>query len=111
MHRHEGFTAVECEVAKLQTGTVNFCAPDPIYPKLASGIIFKSVRVGKLLDRAEEKPKTADAIVGRAAKQLTQLRNRITKAAERGKITPACFAKLDALVADRLALVQGLSTP
>ena len=111
MHRHEGFDAVECEIAKLQTNTVNLCAPDPIYPKLASTIIFKSIKVGKLLARAETSTKFQQALLNKAVKQLTFLRNRFTKAADRGKITPACFTKLDTLVARGLTLVQGLATP
>ena len=110
MHRHEGFTSVDCEIAKLQTST-NLCAPDPIYTKLATSITLKSQKARSLVGKAKTNTKNPQALLNRAAKQLTGLRNRITKAGDKGKITPACRAKLDALVGDRLALVQGLGTP
>ena len=110
MHRHDGFGAVACEIAKLQAST-NLCAPDPIYTKLATAITFKSLRARTLVVKAENNTKTGQALLTRAGKQLAQLRNRIGKAGDRGKITPACRAKLDALLAERQTLVEGLSTP
>ena len=109
MHRHEGFTSVDCELAKLQTST-NLCAPDPIYAKLATSINLKSQKARNLVGKAKTS-KNAQALLNRAAKQLTGLRNRITKAGDKGKITAACRTRLDALIAERLALVQGLGTP
>jgi len=109
VHGHEGFTAVDCELAKLQTSN-NLCAPDPIYTKLATSITFKSIKARNLVGKAKTS-KNAEALLARAAKQLTILRNRITKAGDKGKITAACRTKLDALIAERLALVQGLGTP
>lgn len=111
VHRHEGFTSVECELGKLETGAASLCAPDPVYAKLATSITLKSTKAHKLVTKAKGNAKTAQALLSRAAKQLTGLRNRITKAGDKGKITPACRAKLDALVGERLALVQGLATP
>ena len=111
MHSHVGFTAVECELGKLQTGAANLCAPDPIYAKLATSITLKSTKAAKLVAKAKLKPKTAQALLTRAGKQLTGLRTRIEKAGERGKITTACAASLDDLIAEKLSLVQGLSIP
>jgi hypothetical protein len=71
----------------------------------------KSQKARNLVIKAKTNAKNAQALLNRAANQLTGLRNRITKAGEKGKITPACSSKLDALFAERLALVQGLGTP
>lgn len=112
MHRHEGFGAVACELGKLQTGSADLCAPDPIYAKLATSITLKGTKALKLVGKAQNNTKKGQALLKRAAKQLASLRNRIAKAFERNqKITAACRTTLDALVAERQTLVEGLSTP
>ena len=111
VHRHEGFDAVSCELGKLQTGAASLCAPDPIFAKLATALTLKGTKARNLVGKAENNTKTGQALLNRAAKQLTSLRNRIAKVGDRGKITPACRATLDAFVAERLTLVQGLTTP
>jgi len=109
VHSHVGFTSVDCELAKLQTST-NLCAPDPIYAKLATSINLKSQKARNLVGKAKTS-KNAQALLNRATKQLTGLLNRISKAGDKGKITTACRTHLSALIAERLALVQGLGTP
>ena len=110
MHRHEGFGAVACELGKLTT-TANFCAPDPIDAKLAKALTIKGAKAQTLVGKAETSTKTAQKLLNRAVKALTGLRNRVARAGDRNKITANCRGTLDALLAERLALVQGLATP
>lgn len=110
MHRRDGFSAVACELGKL-TATTNLCAPDPIDAKLAKGITVKGGKAQALIAKAETSPKTAQKLVNRALKALNVLRNRVARAADRNKITASCRTRLDALLAERVGLVQGLAAP
>ena len=109
MHRREGFDAVNCELAKLTAG--NLCGSDPVDLKLAKAFVIKGTLARNFVGKAENNTKTGQKLLNRAVKQLTGLRNKVAKVGDRGRISPSCRATLDALLADRLSLVQGLATP
>ena len=104
VHQTDGFDAVNCEIAKL--AAPDLCGTDPIDARLQKTFRLKSTNARNLLGRAENNTKTGQKLIGRATKQLTSLRNRVGRAK---KISESCRATLDALIAERLALVQGLS--
>jgi len=109
VHRREGFDAVNCELAKLTAG--NLCGSDPVDLKLAKAFVIKGTLARNFVGKAENNTKTGQKLLNRAVKQLNGLRNKVAKVGDRGKISPSCRATLDALLADRLSLVQGLATP
>ena len=109
VHRREGFDAVACELAKLLEP--NLCGTDPIDAKLAKAIVVKATRARTFVGKAENNTKTGQKLLARALRQLTELRNRVSKAGERGRLTSSCRTKLDNLLSERQALVQGLTTP
>jgi cysteine-rich repeat protein len=103
VHSSEGFDAVNCELAKLLEPS---CAPDPIDARLMKTFRLKTTTARNLVGKAENNTKAETRLVGRALKQLNALRNRVGRSK---KITESCRATLDALIAERIALVQGLS--
>ena len=111
MHGRGGFDAVSCELGKLTTASASLCAPDPVDAKLAKAFTIKGTKARKFVGKAKNNTKTAQKLLKRALKQLTSLRNKVAKIADRGKITASCRATLDALLVERQTLVQGLSTP
>jgi hypothetical protein len=109
VHGRDGFDAVKCELGKLTAG--NLCGSDPVDLKLAKAFVIKGTLARNFVGKAENNTKTGQRLLNRAVKQLTGLRNRVAKVGDRGRISPTCRATLDALLSDRLSLVQGLSTP
>ena len=92
MHSNQGFDATVCELGKLLEP--GLCGADPIDAKLQRAIRVKTTKARNLIGKAENNTRFGAKLLGRAAKNLTSLFNRIGKSATRGKITPACRATL-----------------
>ena len=91
VHRRDGFDAVACELAK--------------------AFLFKGTLARNMFGKAENNTRNGQKLLNRVLKQLNSLRTRVARVGDRGKITPSCRATLDALLTERVALVQGLTTP
>jgi hypothetical protein len=111
VHTRAGFDAASCEIGKLTASSASLCAPDPVDAKFAKALTAKGTKAQNLVGKAKSNPKNAQKLVNRVLKLFTYLRNRVARLGDRGKITANCRAKLDALLAERQSLVQGLSTP
>ena len=109
VHRRDGFDAVACELAKLTQG--GLCGADPVENKLARAFLFKGTLARNMFGKAENNTRNGQKLLNRVLKQLNSLRTRVARVGDRGKITPSCRATLDALLTERVALVQGLTTP
>ena len=98
-----------CELTKLTQG--GLCGGERVDIKLAKAFLFKGNIARNLLGRAENNTKNGQNLLNRVLRQLNGLRARVAKVGDRGRISPSCRATLDALLVERVSLVQGLATP
>lgn len=100
-----GFEAVACEIRKLAS-PAGICGNDGVELKLATVLVKKGTKASELVRKAATKDKAQAKLLKRAQKLLGSLSARVERDSE--KISAACLAILDALIDQRLGLVQGL---
>jgi hypothetical protein len=109
IHRREGFDAVACELAKLTAG--GLCGAERVDTKLARAFLYRGTLIRNFVGRAENNTRHGQRLLNRAVKQLESLLVRVDRVGDKGRISPACRATLEALLDERVSLVQGLATP